>query len=74
MANDYETRLDRLEATQGIGIPQILVVVPGEDKAAKVAEFRRERELGDDHPVSVMVVRYVDSATSADDNAEPSGT
>ena len=39
----YETRLDRLEAVPGIGIPQILVLMSGEDQATKVAEFRRGR-------------------------------
>lgn len=53
---DYESRLERLEAAAGVGIPQILVVYPGEDEAAKVAEFRRERGLSDNHPVTVMVV------------------
>jgi hypothetical protein len=43
MASDFETRLERLEAAQRIGIPQILVLMPGEDEAAKLAEFRRER-------------------------------
>ena len=39
-----------------MGIPQILVVHPGEDEAAKVAEFRRERGLSDEHPARVMRV------------------
>ena len=60
MANDYETRLDRLEAAQRIGTPQILVLMPGEDKATKLAEFRKERGLSDDHPVSVMEVVIVE--------------
>jgi hypothetical protein len=37
MANDFETRLEPLEAAQGIGIAQILVVMPGEDEATSVA-------------------------------------
>ena len=61
MADDFETRLDRLEAAQGIGIPQFLVLMPGEDKAAKLAEFRRERGLSDDYPVSVLEVVFVES-------------
>ena len=56
MANDFGRRLDRLEAAQGIGIPQHLIVYPGEDKATKLAEFRRERGLSDDHPVQIHVI------------------
>jgi hypothetical protein len=61
MAKDFEKRLERLETEKGIGIPQILVLMPDEDKAVKLAEFRRERGLSDDHPVSVLEVVYVES-------------
>jgi hypothetical protein len=60
MANDFETRLERLEAAQGIGIPQILVLMPGEDEAAKVAAYRRDRGLNDHHPVGVLKVVFVE--------------
>ena len=53
MSNDYETRLDRLESELGIGVPQHIVILPGEDQAARLAAFRRERGLSDDHPVIV---------------------
>ena len=56
MANDFEKRLDRLEAAQGIGIPQHLVILPGEDMATKLAEFRRERGLSHAHPVYIHVI------------------
>ncbi len=58
MANDYETRLDRLEAAKGIGIPQILVLMPSEDEASSGAEFRRERGLSANDPVQVIRVVY----------------
>jgi hypothetical protein len=61
VARDYETRLERLETAKGINVPQILVLMPGEDKTAKLAEFRRERGLCEDHPISMLEVVYVDS-------------
>jgi hypothetical protein len=56
---DYETRLDRLETALGIGPTLHLCLLPGEDKAAKLAEVKRAHGLGDDDPVEVIVHEIV---------------
>ena len=55
---DYENRLDKLGAELGIGVPQHIVILPGEDRATKLAVFRRERGLSDDHPVVVHLITF----------------
>jgi hypothetical protein len=66
---DYESRLEKLEQRATSSDTQNMIVVlvyPGEDRTAKVAEARREHGLGEGDSRRMIVVIFSGAGDGAD--------
>jgi hypothetical protein len=60
---NYDKRLERLEQAtfSEAGNMIVLLLKPGEDEAAKVAEAKLEHGLGEDDSAKIIAVQFVEA-------------